>query len=399
MKPLKILYASGPVDAASAYRHWLDGEIDPKHCTIPFVHQFYDLCKELGAHAYVISRAERPDYIKDENFTIRHSPVPFQHHSSSLLYYFGQLLVGLQLILSVLTYRPDFLVIQSGRVFPLFLSPIAWMGVKVIPSYHVVLWPKYKEKTKAMNLVWHLSQRLFQEDCTAVLSTSKDITEQIKELASGSDRPVIEFLSIYQENQFDQVKLPPVSKEPFNVLFVGRINENKGVFELLEIAKRFKSKGHTQIIFYLCGTGPDLETLKEKVAEAGLEKSFVCQGYCKRSELMQMYEQSHIVIVPTTTDFAEGLNQVVLEGVLAGRPVITSAVCPAIHYVREAVVEVLPDDTQGYGDAILDLYGNSDLYDEKRQACSSVQGRFYDSSEGWGAKLKHILNKYGAVEV
>ena len=53
-----------------------------------------------------------------------------------------------------------------------------------------------------------------------------------------------------------------------------------------------------------------------------------------------MYDDAHVVIVPTTSDFIEGFNKVVAEAVLAGKPVITSSVCPALEYVRDAVIEV-----------------------------------------------------------
>ena len=105
-----------------------------------------------------------------------------------------------------------------------------------------------------------------------------------------------------------------------------------------------------------------------------------------------------MVIVPTTTRFQEGLNQVVLEDILSGRPVITSAVCPAIHYVQEAVVEVDPDDIEGYGDAILSLCDDPALYTQKHEACLSLQARFYDLSQGWGEKLKGILQHHGAIK-
>src|SRR6185437_9977736 len=49
-----------------------------------------------------------------------------------------------------------------------------------------------------------------------------------------------------------------------------------------------------------------------------------------------------------TTDFIEGFNKVVAEGILAGKPVITSSVCPALEYVADGIVEVPPNDTQAY---------------------------------------------------
>ena len=42
------------------------------------------------------------------------------------------------------------------------------------------------------------------------------------------------------------------------------------------------------------------------------------------------------------------------EAILAGRPVITSPVCPALDYVRDAAVEVSPDNIEQYCEAILE---------------------------------------------
>jgi hypothetical protein len=71
--------------------------------------------------------------------------------------------------------------------------------------------------------------------------------------------------------------------------------------------------------------------------------------------------------------------------------VVTSSVCPAIRYVRDAVVEVPPDDTQGYGDATLKLYEDKGLYQGKHQGSLKVRGNFFDTQCGWGAALTHIL--------
>ncbi|MGB0563222.1 MAG: glycosyltransferase family 4 protein [Spirulinaceae cyanobacterium] len=396
MKPLKILYACGPIDAASVYQYWVKGEIDPYHCTIPFVYQFYDLCRALKAEGYVVSRSPRLARIQTEQFTIEHRPVLFQNRGA-LLFYWGQLWTGLQLILTTIAYRPDVLVIQSGRVFPFFLSPIAWLGVKVVPSYHITLWPKYRPKRRIYQFILALSRRLFQKDAAAILSTSPDITEQIQELTHGRHRPITQFLSIYQPEQFADLAPPVHNPDDFRVLYVGRMHENKGIFDLLAIAQRFAQAGLPQIHFDLCGTGPYLEQLQQQAHAVGVSDRFVCHGHCHRPQLMEMYAQAQVVIVPTTTRFTEGLNQVVIEGVLSGRPVITSAVCPAIHYVRAAAVEVPPDDTPAYGDAILQLYHNPELYAQKYQASQQLRDRFFDLSEGWGEKFKAILVEQGLV--
>jgi len=78
-------------------------------------------------------------------------------------------------------------------------------------------------------------------------------------------------------------------------------------------------------------------------------------------------------------------------GILSGRPVVTSDVCPALSDVQAGVVAVLPDDINGYGDALLKLCDDREFYEQKRGNCLALQEQFYDPSRGWGATLKSIL--------
>ncbi len=82
---------------------------------------------------------------------------------------------------------------------------------------------------------------------------------------------------------------------------------------------------------------------------------------------------------------------VIAEGILGGRPVVTSSVCPALDYVRDAVVEVPPDDVSAYTLAIRRLVTEPDLYRSKRAACNSLRDQFLDDSQGWGAALKEAI--------
>ena len=82
--------------------------------------------------------------------------------------------------------------------------------------------------------------------------------------------------------------------------------------------------------------------------------------------LSAVLASSHAVIVPTTSRFEEGFNMVCAEAIFAGRPVITSPVCPALEYVREAAVQVPPDNIEKYCQAILKLYDDQEFYEQKQ---------------------------------
>jgi glycosyltransferase involved in cell wall biosynthesis len=389
-KTLRVLYAAGPGNVIGTYRHWVENRDDPSQVSITYSSQFYEVCRALDAQAYVISSSKEKHFLRDGQFIFEHRPIPFRF-SSGLLYHFGQLWYGLRLIISALWFRSDAVVIVDGTTHWFVLSLLAAMGVRVIPSLHCVFWPKYAVPSTVEKWLFNFSRHLFTHQCTAILTASDEISEQLIGLTGTQHLPLVLFLPTYRRTEFAEVSEPDENRTPFRVLFAGRIESNKGVFDLLEIAKHFVTIGRHDIVFDICGTGSAFEDLQKAIKLAGIDSNFVCHGHCNKSQMREMFNQAHTVIVPTKTDFVEGFNQVVVEGVLSGRPVVTSAVCPALSYVRDAVVEVPPDDIQEYSNALLKLCDDRSFYEEKRRNCLTLQEQFYDPSRGWGAMLKSVL--------
>jgi glycosyltransferase involved in cell wall biosynthesis len=389
--PLRILYAAGPGDVLGTYRHWRTGKDDPSQVSMTYSGQFYDLVRELDAETYVIACNPTPGRIRDGQFRIEHRAVPFHHASSALLYHFGQMWSALRLMLSAIWFRADVVVIVCGTChwFPLRLLRL--LRIKVVPTMHCVIWRKGESLHGLRKVIGKLNRKFFTRTVSGIMSASHDISSQVAELTGGRMRPVYEFLPSYRREQFVGLGQPPAERRPFRVFFAGRVERNKGVFDLLEIAKRFAAAGRTEIEFDLCGAGGALDELKAAVADSNTGGRFRCHGHCGKATMRDMFARCHVVIVPTTTEFIEGFNQVVAEGVLSGRPVITSSVCPALEYVRDAVVEVPPDDVTAYENAILKLCDDIAFYEQQTAACYAAQEQFYDAERGWAATLKHVL--------
>jgi glycosyltransferase involved in cell wall biosynthesis len=389
-RTLRVLYAAGPGDVIGTYKHWVEGHDDPSQVSITYSSQFYEVCRALDAQAYVISSNPEKKFFRDGQFLIEHRPIPLRS-SSGILYHLGQLWSGLRLIVSAIRFKSDVVIVADGTTHWFVLSLLSWMGVQVVPSLHCVLWRKYLPQRRVEKFILKLSRDLFTNRCTAILTASQEIADQLAKLTGSQDLPIVEFLPSYQRTEFAEVGEPDETRSPFRVLFAGRIEYAKGVFDLLEIAKRFAALGRQDIRFDICGDGSALEALRESAKLAGVESSFICHGHCNKPQMREMFHRSHAVVVPTRTDFIEGFNQVVVEGILSKRPVVASAVCPALSYVESAVVEVPPDDLTAYGDALLKLCDDRDFYKQKQQGCIGVQEQFYDNSLGWAAALKSVL--------
>jgi glycogen(starch) synthase len=392
-KKLRILYAAGCGNVIGTYKHWVVGEDDPSQLSNTYSGQFYDVCRDLDAEAYVISSCEERKSLQDGRFLIEHRPIPLRS-SSGLLYHLGQLWYGLWLIASAIRFRADVAVVSNGTTHWFILSLLPWFGVAVIPSLHCTLWRKYIPKRKVEELILKLSHYFFASSCTAILTISDDISNQVAELTDNKHGKILKFSPTYRRDQFAGIDSPDKKRKPFRVLFASRIEQDKGVFDLLEIAKRLATLGRQDITFELCGDGSALESVRVAAKLEGIDSHFVCHGHCNKQKMSQILNRMHVVIVPTKSDFIEGFNKVVAEGILSGRPVVTSGVCPAIYSMQDAIVEVPPDDINSYTDALLKLCDDHEFYEQKRESCLGVQSQFYDTQRSWGTLLKSVLIQF-----
>jgi glycosyltransferase involved in cell wall biosynthesis len=385
-RPLRIFYAAGPGDVIGTFGYWKAGHDDPSQVSLTYSGQFLDACRDLGAEGYVLSYHADKKKITDDGFVIEHRPIPKWRGPLFHLAYFWS---GLRMTWTAWRWGADVAIISAGaHWFSLALMPR--LGIKTVPALLCTLWLKHRPPTGLKKIIQKLDARFFRKRTAATLSMSADCTDQLNQCTGGYAKPVVPFLPTYRRESFAAISAPP-PLPPFRVMSAGRIETNKGVFDLLAIAERFARQGRTDIEFDLCGTGSQLVKLRQQAEEAGVASRFRCHGHLDRAAMAKMFSQCHVLIAPTTSDFIEGFNQTVAEGVLAGRPVITSDACPALQYVRDAVVDVPVDDVLAYGEAILKLADDPTLYAAKRAGCANLAEAFYDLEKGWRSAVKRAV--------
>lgn len=391
MARMRVLYAAGPGDVIGTHSHWARGDDDPGVPDVAYSWQFYETCHRLGAEGWII--AGRQDRARQHvgDLRLEHRPVPFAS-ASGVLFHLGRILYTLGILLSAVRFRASLLV-ASGHGTHWFVYRLGrWLGVRVVPSLHNTLWPEAGTSRVNRQLL-AMARPLFRRGCFAILSHPGACARQVAELTNGAHAPILPFQPWYRASAFSDVAPPPASRAPFRVLFVGRIERDKGIFDLLAVAHKLANEGRTDIEFDLCGAGSQLDLLRAMTAEAGLADRFRCHGRRDGEALRTMFSASHVVVVPTRPEFAEGFNAVVSEAVLAGRPVVTSRICPALDVVREAAIEVPPADVQGYARAIVLLSDDPAAYESRRQACRALRATLTDRDHSWGAALVRVTER------
>lgn len=397
-KRLKIAFISGPANIAEIYRDWSDKRQQVYFGT-DYMKQFLQVAADLNAESHVVTwHGDKRSIAREGAFLFDNRPIT---QAGGARYYLDHLWWHLKLLPALLRFRPDILMLTGNQNMWWTLAPVRWQGAKVLISYHSVVWPKYGRVKRMWRLLIGLNRLLIVRHAKAVLETSHDIRRQIVELL-GKDRDKVEIvahLPTYSPAQFAPITPPDgPPRRPFRTFFLGRIETNKGVFDIVEIARRLQGERPGQYRFDLCGSGGDLAALRRRVDELGLGEVVGVHGYSSPEKVQVLLSASHACIVPTRREYEAGFEMTCSESILAGRPLITSEVCPAIHYMREATLEVAPDDVDGYHDAIVRLSEDDALYDRLQKACAPLQRQFYDRENSWysamrGAIEKHVLGR------
>lgn len=395
-RSLRVFYAAGPGYVIQTYQYWQQGLDDTTQMARTYSGQFFDVLERLQARGYLLSTNHRVLRLDGGFCQLEQRPVPFQHAANPLLHHWGQLWYGLQLIAAVLRFRADVAIVAQSSTHLFLLSILTWLGIEVIPLVQCVLWHKYGSPGPLKRFILGLSRPLLARDCLATIVVADEIGAQVRTIAGPQSRPILRVFPVYRREQFADLPAPDRARLPFRILFAGRIEASKGVFDLLAAAKQLLAEGVRDFCFDICGKGSSLDRLRETVAVAALDRYFYCHGHCNRERMAQLQAQSHVVIVPTRTDFIEGFAKAVVEGVLAGRPTVASRVCTDLEYFAGAVLPVEPNDAAGYAAAIRQLQTDADFYEGVRQKCLPLRESFYDPSRGWGAVLQQVLlNRFG----
>jgi glycosyltransferase involved in cell wall biosynthesis len=124
----------------------------------------------------------------------------------------------------------------------------------------------------------------------------------------------------------NSVPLPPAAQaaaapEPGRILFLGRLEEGKGVFELLGAGARLAPK-YPALRLVFGGEG-DAEALRRKAAELGIEDRIELLGWVGPLERDAQLARAAVFCLPS---HAEGLPMSMLEAMAAGRAVVASSV-------------------------------------------------------------------------
>ena len=201
---------------------------------------------------------------------------------------------------------------------------LLWGKIKipyVLETHHV---PGYPKSANFKDLIYKFATRLFiRYDSSRALAVRVVNQRQTQEFLLKSGVPLKKIVHIPSFYIDLDVFRPMALIKEYDLIFIGRLDKNKGLDLLLDAVKNLKINIQN-IKLLIVGTGPEWHNLKSKIKNLKLGDNVVLYGWAKDSlEVAEFINKSKILVM---TSYSEGGPRVVLESMACGVPVVATMV-------------------------------------------------------------------------
>jgi glycosyltransferase involved in cell wall biosynthesis len=237
------------------------------------------------------------------------------------------------------------------------LAGLLTRGVRTVVVQHAILPPRVRSQA------WTNHQTLSRVDAHIALSPRQaGLIEKMARLRPGSMKIIHNGIADFHVDAEPRPVDGPI------VGTVGRLSREKGFDVLLHALSRVP--GATAV---LVGKGPEREALERLAAELGISDRVVMPGFVPDSRTwMAMYD---VFAIPSRS---EGMPLVLIEAMLASRPVVATAIggMPDVVVEGKTGLVVAPEDPDALAEALRSLFADEEL---RRSMGASGRARALES--------------------
>ncbi|HEX8851129.1 MAG TPA: glycosyltransferase family 4 protein [Gemmatimonadaceae bacterium] len=182
----------------------------------------------------------------------------------------------------------------------------------------------------------------------------------------------------------------------FEILFVGRLVERKGVVNLVDAVARLPRELDARLV--VIGDGPEMDRIRRRAAERGVSERVDLRGRQSDEALRQAYASADAFVLPAIVDArgdTEGLGVVLLEAMNFGVPVVASASGGIVDIVidEETGLLVPPGDVASLARALERLGRDREL----ATGLGARGQRFVAERFSWSAIVARWISLYDRV--
>lgn len=216
-------------------------------------------------------------------------------------------------------------------------------------------WSQNEEILMMNNYKWLL--KLYLKNTDALITLSKKSQEILKSL--GYKKKIYLETTLVDDNllnNFNIVKKLQKCYDEITILFLARIEREKGVFDIINACELLTQRGY-KIQLLVAGSGRADKDVMEKIKNKNYIKFL---GYVSGEDKSRVYSESDIYVLPSYT---EGMPTTVLEAMAFGLPLLVTPVGGLKDIIKEGFngYFIPIDNSIVLAEAIIRLINNKDL--------------------------------------
>src|SRR3989344_2638739 len=225
-------------------------------------------------------------------------------------------------------YKEQKFDLMTVHEFPPFYNGIGarllWQKIKVpyvLEIHHI---PGYPESSGVKEEIYkNLTSLFIKYDVSGARAVRVVNLTQVSEflIKAGVPKEKILYIpSLYIDlDIFKPMNLP----KEYDLIFIGRLEKNKGLDLLLETVNNLKSQ-ISNIKCLIIGEGSLKKNLSLEISHLSLQNNVIMHGYARdANEIASLLNQSRLLIMPS---YNEGGPRVVVEAMACGVPVLATPV-------------------------------------------------------------------------
>ena len=168
-----------------------------------------------------------------------------------------------------------------------------------------------------------------------IRAVSSSTEQQVLDI--DSSKSVVRFPAWIDFKDFQNIEPKPLSKDKFNILFIGSVTDRKKPHMIIEAIQRINDKSYNLSIVGPAPNEKYFKELKDLVDKSDLQNQVSLIGPGDRESVKDYYSTSNLMILPS---ISEGLARVIFESQVA--------MCPVLVTDAPGMSDIVIDGQTGY---------------------------------------------------
>lgn len=269
--------------------------------------------------------------------------------------------------------------------FVYFFYPNA---LRFLVFFAIVFRKKYGLYIRGIDDLKKCESQFFYKKAFKIFTVADFFTNYVNTINGNQVASTIRPMIMFDESDIEARQNYRENIQDLNILYLGRMTNDKGIIELLYAIKELVKNNHNPKLF-LVGSGEYLEELKKLTMELEIIPFVDFKGpVFEKEEIKKYYQNSDVYVLPT---HHEGFPRTLYEAMIFGTPIITTFVggISGIMINKQNCIEIQPKSVESILESLIYAQQNYKEMVEMAQNGQATIQTIFETRKSTHAQMLH----------